>query len=778
MFVTVTGGFVPSLHTQLLQYGLAYVSILVVGFGVILYVYRYYHASAVSSSFPSNISKWEMSPDLGGPSYLGLVSASVLGLFLELLMIRWISSEIRMFAYFKNFVLIACFLGFGLGCYLCRRRINLFTLVLPLMALTLLVKLPWTPFREMVGHLPSFLGVFSEATFWSVGRYSLSSYSVAGVLAAIVVIVIVFALVAMLFIPVGQFVGWYLEKSSNGIFAYTVNVVGSLAGILLYTLLCFLYLPPAIWLLSAGAIFVVLLWRVSWLRIAMGLVFLVCAGLAAIPTEKNATTYWSPYQELTISPAIKDGETIAFNLKTNGDWYQKIFNLSNRFVEAHSDLFKDVDPAWNAYNLPYHFYPHPDSVLVLGSGTGNDVAAAVRNGAERVVAVEIDPLILKLGRRLHFEQPYSSPRVTPVLNDARSYLQNSSEQFDLIMFSLLDSHTTSSHFTNIRIDNYVYTREAFQAARRHLRSDGLMVVKFWVAAPWIAGRLNGLLSDTFGSAPLQVTVEQPIYATAGTFYVSGSPQRLQQALDDPLLAKYVHDHPAGPTERATLTTDDWPYLYQREPGLPLTVVLISAVLILLCWLFLRQAGVTAGSLRWHFSFLGAGFLLLEAQIVSKMALLFGTTWVVNSIVIAGLLLFMVVSNAVVNFLPRIPISAGYAGIFATVALSYFTPLERFFFPSLVAKIAAATLVLCLPVFFAGIVFIKSFARENFSGQALGSNLFGALLGGLLESLSYWTGIRFLLLLVGLFYVASLLSLRQESRIPVQPEAAVQVPAEV
>ena len=106
---------------------------------------------------------------------------------------------------------------------------------------------------------------------------------------------------------------------------------------------------------------------------------------------------------------------------------------------------------WNAYNLPYHFYPHPNSVLVLGAGTGNDVAAALRNGANRVVAVEIDPLILRLGKKLHFEQPYSSDRVIPVLNDARSFLQNDSEQFDLIMFSLLDSHTTSSHFTNIRI---------------------------------------------------------------------------------------------------------------------------------------------------------------------------------------------------------------------------------------------------------------------------------------------------------------------------------------
>lgn len=231
------------------------------------------------------------------------------------------------------------------------------------------------------------------------------------------------------------------------------------------------------------------------------------------------------------------------------------------------------------------------------------------------------------------------------------------------------------------------------------------------------------------------------------------------------MAQYVQAHPAGPVQKTTLTTDDWPYFYQHEPGLPLTVVLISGVLVLLCWVFLREAGVGTGSIRWHFFFLGAGFLLLEAQIVSKIALLFGTTWVVNSIVIAGLLLLIVASNILVEYVPRIPFAVGYAGIFATILFSYFIPLEKLFLTTVAAKMLAATLVLCLPVFFAGIVFIKSFATEQFGGEALGSNLFGALVGGLLESLSYWSGIRFLLVLAGLLYLASLMSLRLISHRP-------------
>ena len=89
------------------------------------------------------IARWDFSPQsLGGFSYGKLVLVSVLTLFLELLMIRWVSSEVRIFAYFKNFVLVACFLGFGVGCYLSRRNANLLALVTPLVTVAALIKWP------------------------------------------------------------------------------------------------------------------------------------------------------------------------------------------------------------------------------------------------------------------------------------------------------------------------------------------------------------------------------------------------------------------------------------------------------------------------------------------------------------------------------------------------------------------------------------------------------------------------------------------------------------
>jgi SAM-dependent methyltransferase len=405
---------------------------------------------------------------------------------------------------------------------------------------------------------------------------------------------------------------------------------------------------------------------------------------------------------------------------------------------------------------------------------GNDVAAALRNGAGRVEAIEIDPLILKLGRELHFEHPYQSPRVHVTLDDARSYIENSHDQFDLIVFSLLDSHTTTSHFTNIRIDNYVYTREALQRAKQLLKPDGLFIVKFQVENPWIASRLFKLLHDTFGRDPIQFQTDIGEYDTSGRFFVSGSPERLAKATSEPALAAYLATHGNVPMEPAVVTTDDWPYFYQHAPGLPLIVILVSiAVLVVFGW-FLRQTSGEGARLDPHFMLLGAGFMLLEAQIVSRMALLFGTTWMVNAVVVSGLLCLIVGANLVYGAFPRFPFAAAYTGLFATLAGMYFFPMQKLFYESWTLRALVGTLALCTPVFFAGIIFVSSFARAGFRGSALGANLFGSLIGGLLESASLWFGLKSLTIVAAVLYLGSAIFLSRvstaEPKQSVAPEA--------
>jgi SAM-dependent methyltransferase len=730
------------------------------------------------------LERWSFRPEelLGGSPRATLFLASALGLFLEMLLIRWLSSEVRIFAFYKNFVLVACFLGFGLGGYLSERRVNLLTLLAPLALLAAFVEVP----RKVVSELPTLLGATSEVHVWGVPELPLQGITLAALAAGIAVSAPVFALIAFTFVPFAQIVGRLLETAPSGIAAYTLNVAASLLGILGFTLLSFADAPPLVWLAVAGALLALLVAPRPRLLASSVAGFAAVLALVATGPSARSGARWSPYQKLTLVPNVENGETVSYNLATNDTWYQNVLDLSPAFVAKHPGEFARVPIEWNPYNMPYHFHPAARSVLVLGAGMGNDVAAALRNGGERVTAVEIDPLIVALGKEHHFERPYSSGKVHVVVDDARSYVENARETFDLVLFSLLDSHTTSSHYSNVRIDNYVYTREALEAARRVLAPGGVLVVKFEVATPWIAGRLRGLLAETFGREPVvfQTDLATSVrLSTPGRMYVTGSEETIAAAIRaDPRLARYIESHVPEPSVPATITTDDWPYFYQHEPGLPLSVLALSVALVLLTiWLVRRLGGAgerapapgappaspTPGALPLFF--LGAGFMLLETQIVSRMALLFGTTWLVNSIVVSGLLALIVLANGAAALLPRLPLRAAYAALLVAIAVSWLVPPRARFFESAALRALVATLVLCLPVFFAGVVFIRTFAAAGYKGEALGSNLIGALAGGVLESLSFWTGLRALLVIALVLY--ALAAVTGQSRIVTRPEGS-------
>jgi SAM-dependent methyltransferase len=719
---------------------------------------------------------------LGGFRLLRLALISLVSLYLELLLIRWVSSEIRVFAFFKSLVLIACFLGFGLGCYLTRARIQLGYTLVPLLALVLLIELPWEPLRQLVAALSDLIGWLSDIHIWAMAHFK-GSLAVRGAASGVAVLIILalFGLIAVTFVPLGQLVGWYLEKAPNGIRAYSVNVAASIVGIWLYTMLCFLWSPPPLWMALFGAGLLVYLWPQRAVRPPLLAALAVLLGLMLLglgkaqwwaqdwrgtPSELPAgmspgrpEKHWSPYQKLTLIPLLYDGHPVSYLLNTNDSWYQRLVDLSPATVARYPALYRNTPVPFHQYNLPYRFFPNPPSVLIAGAGAGNDAASAVRNGAGHVVAVEIDPLIVNLGRRLHFEHPYDSERVEVRVDDARAFVQSalkSGEHFDLIVFSILDSHTTSSYYTNIRLDNYVYTVEALRAVRRLLTPDGLFVMSFSGARPWFAGRLYAIVSDAMGRPPLML--QDGMY-----YFVAGDSTRVARALStDTALARFVASHANPPIAPATASTDDWPYLYQQSRGIPLIVWLLSGGLIAVCTLAIRRFKQSHEPFLWHFFFLGAAFMLLEVQIISKTALLFGTTWLVNSIVITALLLFILLANFVVQRVTRFPRALAYGGLFLTLALAYLVPAELLFFDSRLVRALAVAVVYCSPVFFAGLVFISSFRAIGFRAEAFGANLLGSLVGGLLESASYATGIRALVVLAAVLYAASLLTAARES----------------
>lgn len=693
--------------------------------------------------------------DVPGWNLNHLLLASFLTLFAELAFIRWIAVEVRVFAYFKNLALLLCFVGFGLGCALARQRVQWRTGIGAFLGLLLVVRLPIQNGKWLEG-LSQSLGAAPDVEIWATG----SSWHWTRFLGGTMIAAVLFLLVVWIFVPLGQTVSRQMDRAPSTLSAYSWNLLGSLAGILAFLGVSRFMLSPSFWL---GAVLLgfACLQTTRKARLASVSLLLPLVLLLHDPSDADHYAMWTPYQQVQYTRHYDPhGDFWGGEVWVNHAGYQYIVNLSSPFLDRHPGLVKEAVEE-NPYNLPFRFAQPSPSVMIVGSGTGNDVAAALRHHSRSVDAVEIDPAILSLGKREHPEHPYASPEVTVHLTDARAFLKRSPQHYDLVLFGLLDSHTQFSDYSNMRIDNFVYTAESFREASRHLNSNGVLFVKFHVDHPWMAVRMQEMLRETFGKAPLVFYADSSYGATATCFAISPS-SRVEEALAaDPALAEFVHKNAVqpGPTP-AAVTTDDWPYLYQQGRWIPRTYYSLGVLVILvalgLYWQ-IPEARRQAPSL--FFFSMGAGFLLLETQVISRLALFFGTTWQVNGIVISALLAALLLANLLVESTGiRLQRSWILTALVAGLAMAYCLPLNHIpGSPALAGAIVTA--VFAVPVFFAGILFALEFRTVESPSAALGANMLGAVAGGLLENLSLLFGMRALLLVAIILYCLAGLGLR-------------------
>jgi spermidine synthase len=698
-----------------------------------------------------------------------LLLASFLTLFAELALIRWVAVEVRVFAYFKNLALLLCFTGFGLGCSLARRTTRLITGILAFLGLVTIVRLPFAGGKWLEG-LSQNLGAAADAEIWATG----TSWHWTPFLAAAAIASVLFLLIVWSFVPLGQIVSRQMDRAPSTLAAYSWNLLASLAGILAFLGVSRLMLPPSFWLGLVLLGFALLL--TGRARLVVAALVVPLALLLHDPSARDSYAIWTPYQQIQYTRHYApDGEFWGGEVWTNHAGYQYIVNLSPPFLERHPGLVKEAVED-NPYNLPLRFALPSPGVMIVGSGTGNDVAAALRHNSRSVDAVEIDPAILALGKREHPEHPYDSPRVHVHLTDARAFLKRTRQQYDLILFGLLDSHTQFSDYSNMRIDNFVYTLESFHEASRQLKPDGVMFVKFHVDHPWMAVRLEEMVRQTFGKPPVVFYADSSYGATATCFVVSPG-SRVEDALtaDSSLRDFVARNKTQSQTASVPVTTDDWPYLYQQGRWIPRTYLSIGVIVILVAlalYFQIPEARAQAPSL--FFFSMGAGFLLLETQVISRLALFFGTTWQVNGIVISSLLATLLLANVVTTRMRRpLPKAWILVALLAGLALAYWLPLNRIDAPPAWAG-ALATTVFAIPVFFAGLLFAAEFRKAESPSAALGANMLGAVAGGLLENLSFLFGMRSLLLFaIGLYCLAGirLLLARSATKAAVLTKAA-------
>ncbi len=661
---------------------------------------------------------------------LRIFLSSFLVLFLEVALIRWLPAQIRLLSYFSNFILLASFLGIGIGALVGRNRRSLFG---------------WYPVLQLlvVGVVYFFR---LEVRINAPGSIYFTSGTTDPVTAVetTLLLPVLFVAVAALFATMAQRMAREMTALPP-LRAYTINLAGSLAGVAAFALASWLEAKPSAWFVVAFAAAAPLLRQQRWSTPAIaGLACLVASTSLVVAMERG--TIWSPYYKITVKQ--QGAETV---VEVNNIWHQSMAPVGTK------EYF---------YQWPYMVFGDTfDDVLILGAGSGTDVAAALKHKVRSVDAVEIDPAILRLGKQGHPDRPFSDPRVHTQSDDARHFLRTTTKKYDLVVFALIDSLTLQSAFSGVRLESYMFTEESFRAVSRVLKPNGVLVVYNYFREPWLVDRLANTAASAFGQEPM-VHVH-PAKDQLGVMVVGPRLKTLDVYPEPPSeVAAYNQGTPLAPPVRHTRdraivpATDNWPFLYMKAPHLPAHYT--SALAVVLFVSFIAVFAVVRGSVHrwsWEFFFLGAGFMLLETKSIIQFALLWGSTWVVASLTIAAVLVMALVANWTVSHVEvRRPRLVG-AALLGLLALNYVVPVGTFAFESRLVESVAYSLLVFSPIFCAGLLFGSSIKRSDDVTIDYGANLLGSMVGGVAEYLSLLMGFQFLLLLVAGFYVLALATRR-------------------
>ena len=342
-------------------------------------------------------------------------------LFIELALIRWLGANVLYLAYFSNVVLLGSFLGIGLGfLWTSRGRRSLFPFVpVALATLIVLVRLLEVKVGIAGGSLIFFGLDTSGPPRW-------------------VILPVVFVAVAAVMTCVGDGVARAFQQLAN-LDAYQLDLVGSLLGIAAFALLAYWRADPIVWGAIAAVGLIVAIRPRALGQIALTVLPLLIALGFLFAESSEADTRWTPYYKVHTVP-IAGQEGVVAEVNGIPTWLQ-ISAVGNPIYETVYERIARQDPG---------------DVLIIGAGSGNDVAVANARGASRVDAVEIDGDLLDLGRS-HPDRPYDDPRVVTHVADGRAFLEQTDREWDTILLALPDSLTLLQGQSSVRLESYLFT---------------------------------------------------------------------------------------------------------------------------------------------------------------------------------------------------------------------------------------------------------------------------------------------------------------------------------
>lgn len=682
---------------------------------------------------------------------INLALISFIILFLELLLVRLIGTEIRIFAYLSNLVLLAIFVGSGLGMFI-KKDLSV-TVSLLLLGITGIILI-----SGIFTSITNLLSPLSESFIWFQSGWN----SIFSIMFGLILTLVLFFIIMGIFIPLGRLLGTYFNQSERLILDYSVNIIFSILGIWAFNLLSVYSISPYLGLVPVFLLLLIFVKKKNLLYTSM--IILLCVPLLLIQISRDKMTVWSPYQKLKLE-ALPDNNILpsGYRLQVNNVGYMGLLDLSDShkeklkkvIEEQNSKLIEGFDYR-NQYDLPYQLKNDIKRVLIIGAGGGNDTMGAVKAGVPVIDAVEIDPMIISLGKKYHPQKPYQADSVNMYVDDGRSFIKKADRKYDLVVMGLADSHTLNSSLTNLRLDNYLYTKESMAEIKNILQPDGLLYLSFDVRRPWIGSKLKDSITQSFGHEPVIFSMQNdpPIFGWGGVFFLEDKTDgniekylKKNNDLDDFVNVRKVDYGPANKT-----LTDNWPYLYLDSPRIPKIHLIISGLLLAVFLTFGKKI-TYQGKFDWQSFLLGTGFLLYEFQNISKTSLIYGNTWVTNVFTISAILIFILLAN-LISSVARLRLNFLYLCLILAFLLQLFIPLDFFNHFSLQAKYFVVPFVLNIPLLFSSLIFINLFNKTKSRDTFFASNLIGSAVGGLLGFFSYLWGIQFLLYLSLFLYLIS------------------------
>lgn len=399
------------------------------------------------------------------------------------------------------------------------------------------------------------------------------------------------------------------------------------------------------------------------------------------PGTRVVKTAWNSYSKIDVvegsNPSMLE-EGLAAKLFIDGGAGMNVL-LWDGDISSRDELTR-----WMQY-LPFRLFNSP-KVLVIGSGGGRDILAALVSGSKDVTAVEINPLIFNIVNEYGPKAGniYQHPGVNANVDEGRSFVTRSNEKYDVIYIPFVDTWAAVSSGGLSLAENYLYTIEGFQEYYDHLTEKGTIVVVRWLRdSPRLVATFTQLLENngipaTEAHRHLVAVTDQsltedpsitvvmfsilPFTNSQLDFLASSFAMHGYQPI---LLPGYIMLDPYDKLFRGDITleefyeffehrvhpvTDDSPYFLTIEKPLPEILInllkICFAIVVLfvgapIFWASVRKKNKSTGALHVlpYFAALGIGFMLIEVALLQKLILLLGNPTTTLAILLFTLLLF-------------------------------------------------------------------------------------------------------------------------------------------